>query len=134
MVASSITHASSISQSVQLATQGPRPNTEFIATLGSDTLTDRGYVRVKPTLQLASHSDIYAAGDIIDWAEQKQAAKTHAHAAVITANILSNLSGEKPAKEYKGSTELIIITNGKVRPLVCHLSQKPSAQSDFTCC
>lgn len=103
-----------ISQFVQVSSQGPRPNTAFISTLGSDTLTDRGYVRVKPTLQLVSHPDIYAAGDIIDWAEQKQAAKTHAHAAVVTANILSNLAGKKSAKEYKGSYELVVITNGKV--------------------
>jgi NADH dehydrogenase FAD-containing subunit len=96
-----------------VSTKGPRPNTAFIATLGSDTITDRGFVKVKPTLQLLSHSDIYAAGDVIDWAEQKQAAKTQGHAAVVTANILSDLAGEKPVKEYKGAYELIVITNGK---------------------
>lgn len=96
-----------------VSTKGPRPNTAFIATLGSDTITDRGFVKVKPTLQLLSHSDIYAAGDVIDWAEQKQAAKTKGHAAVVTANILSDLAGEKPVKEYKGAYELIVVTNGK---------------------
>jgi len=96
-----------------VSTKGPRPNTAFIATLGSDTITDRGFVKVKPTLQLLSHSDIYAAGDVIDWAEQKQAAKTQGHAAVVTANILSDLAGEKPVKEYKGAYELIVVTNGK---------------------
>jgi len=94
-------------------TTGPRPNTSFISTLGPDALTDRGTVRVNPTLQLVSHPDIYAAGDVIDWAEQKQAAKAGAHAAVIIANILSAVAGKTPTTQYKGSLELIVITNGK---------------------
>ncbi|KAK0466219.1 uncharacterized protein EV420DRAFT_1510619 [Desarmillaria tabescens] len=34
------------------------------------------------------------------------------HAALISANVLSYLDG-KPLKEYKGSYELILVTNGK---------------------
>jgi len=98
---------------VVVLTTGPRPNTSFISTLGLDTLTDRGTVKVKPTLQLVSHPDIYAAGDVIDWAEQKQAAKVAGHAAVIVANILSAVAGETPVTQYKGSFELILVTNGK---------------------
>jgi len=94
-------------------TTGPRPNTGFISTLGSDTLTERGNVKVEPTLQLASHPDIYAAGDVIDWAEQKQAAKYTAHAAVVVANILTVVAGQTPVTKYKGSLELIVVTDGK---------------------
>ena len=104
-----------INNNLQVLTTGPRPNTSFISTLGPDVLTDRGTVRVNPTLQLVSHPDIYAAGDVIDWAEQKQAAKAGAHAAVIIANILSVVAGKTPVAQYKGSLEFIVITNGKVR-------------------
>jgi NADH dehydrogenase FAD-containing subunit len=70
---------------------------------------------VEPTLQLPSHPDIYAAGDVIDWAEQKQAAKYTAHAAVVVANILNVVAGQTPVTKYKGSLELIVVTDGKVR-------------------
>ncbi|KAH7927289.1 FAD/NAD(P)-binding domain-containing protein [Leucogyrophana mollusca] len=96
-----------------LYTRGPRPNTDFINSLGSDSLNGRGYVKVKPTLQLLAHPDIFAAGDIIEWKEQKQAAKTHGHASVVVANVLAYLSGKPVTKPYKGSFEMMVITNGK---------------------
>ena len=103
------------SDHVQVLTRGPRPNTGFISTLGSDVLTERGRtVKVKPTLQLVSHDNIYAAGDIIEWAEQKQAIKTLGQAPVVVANILSSLAGKPPTARYKGSIEMIVVTNGKV--------------------
>lgn len=42
-------------------------------------------------------------------------AKYAAHADVVATNVISVLSNTAPAKEYKGSPELIILTNGKVR-------------------
>uniref|UniRef100_A0A0W0FF03 FAD/NAD(P)-binding domain-containing protein n=1 Tax=Moniliophthora roreri TaxID=221103 RepID=A0A0W0FF03_MONRR len=86
-------------------------------TCGPDTLTSRGFVKVKPTLQLPQHPNIFAAGDIIDWNEQKQAAKIKAHVSVVLKNITSYLSGKTITNKYKGSTELIIITNGKASEL-----------------
>ncbi|TFY70545.1 hypothetical protein EVG20_g2450 [Dentipellis fragilis] len=94
---------------------GARPATEFITSLGSDVLTSQGNVKVLPSLQLRSYPNIFAAGDVIDVDEQKQLAKTPAHAGVIVANVLSILSGGSATKEYKGSPELILITNGKNR-------------------
>ncbi|KAF8649402.1 hypothetical protein AX16_005843 [Volvariella volvacea WC 439] len=95
--------------------RGPRPNTAFIATLGNDVLTPQGFVKVKPTLQLASHPRIFAAGDVIDWKEQKQVGKYPAHAAVVADNVVSVLNDGQPGKVYKGSYELIVITIGKTR-------------------
>ncbi|KAL4267990.1 FAD/NAD(P)-binding domain-containing protein [Pleurotus pulmonarius] len=93
-------------------TRGGRPRTEFIKTLAPDALTDGGRVKVRPTLQLASFDDIFAGGDILDVEEEKQLAKAFSHVKILTANILASISN-KPLKAYKGSTEMILITNGK---------------------
>lgn len=82
--------------------------------LGQDALGANKHVKVRPTLQLASHESIFALGDIILWDEQKQAFKAHGHASVIAANILSLLNGSKLRKEYKTGREMILVTNGKV--------------------
>jgi hypothetical protein len=39
--------------------------------------------------------------------------KALAHSAIVASNIVAYLDN-KPLKEYKGSSEIIIITNGKV--------------------
>lgn len=96
-----------------VSARGPRPNTEFIASsLGSSVVNPRGYVKIRPTFQLLEHSDVFALGDIIDWPEQKQLAKTWGHAGIVAANVEACLSG-RPFKEYKGSSEMIAITVGK---------------------
>jgi thioredoxin reductase len=100
---------------VQVQARGSRPNTAFIAKLGSSVLTEQGYVKVQPTLQLTSYRNIFAGGDVIDWKEQKQAAKAGSHAAIIVANVVAYLAS-RPLKPYKGSPEMIGITNGKVGP------------------
>jgi NADH dehydrogenase FAD-containing subunit len=82
--------------------------------LGQDVLTSRKHVKVLPTLQLQSHPSIFALGDILDWDEQKQAAKTGGHTSIITANTLSILKGSKPQKNYKSGAEMILLTNGRV--------------------
>ena len=94
---------------------GPRPNTTFIASsLEPATLTDSGYVKVTSKLQLPTYPSIFAGGDIIDWPEQKQAGKTRGHASVVVPNVLSFLADQEPSKHYKGSPEMIVVTNGKV--------------------
>jgi NADH dehydrogenase FAD-containing subunit len=67
-------------------------------------------------MQVVNHPRVFAAGDVVEWNEQKQIPKGQAHAAVIKENvlILLGLSTKKPAT-YKGSAEMIILTNGKVR-------------------
>ena len=83
-------------------------------------LNSRKFVRVRPTLQLQEYTDIFALGDIIDWKEQKQVAKAWGHAGIVAANVDAHLSGRK-LKDYKGSPEMILITNGKVW-LFCFLT------------
>ena len=103
----------------QVSARGPTPNTGFVeSSLGAHTVNSRKYVRVRPTLQLQEYTDIFALGDIIDWKEQKQITKAWGHAAIVAANVEAYLAGRK-LKEYKGSPEMAMITNGKVRCLVC---------------
>ncbi|KAL1950022.1 hypothetical protein VTO73DRAFT_5144 [Trametes versicolor] len=92
---------------------GARPNTDFISTLGQNVVTSKGTVRVNEFLEVPGHPGVFAGGDIIDWDEQKQAAKAGTHAQVIIANVTSFLEGKPLKKAYKGSPELIIIPIGK---------------------
>ncbi|TBU44038.1 FAD/NAD(P)-binding domain-containing protein [Dichomitus squalens] len=92
---------------------GSKPATSFISSLGSDVLTSSGTVRVNEFLEVVGHAGVFAGGDIIDWEEQKQAAKAGGHAAIIVANIISFLQGQPLKKAYKGSPELILIPLGK---------------------
>lgn len=93
---------------------GPKPNTDFIGkSLGPEVLTDTKLVKVEKTLQLSSHPAIFAVGDILNWKEQKQAAKANGHGPVVVANVLNLLAGRPVRKEYKGCPEVIMITNGK---------------------
>lgn len=110
----------SLDADLVVAARGPRPNSEFIAdSLGSDSVSDSGFVKINATMQLQSYPSIFALGDVIDFPEQKQVTKYPGHVEVVTANILSMLDGMKPTKDYKGTMELIFITNGRVRPDAC---------------
>lgn len=71
-------------------------------------------MKVLPTLQLHSHPRIFAGGDIIEWKEQKQAAKAPNHASVIAKNAVALLEGKEMKVTYKGSPELIAVSFGKV--------------------
>jgi len=100
----------------QVVALGPKPNTDFIEeSFGPSALTKTKLVKVKKTLQLASHPAIFAVGDIVDWKEQTQAAKAIGHAPVVAANVVNLLAGRPIRNEYGGFPEVIAIANfGKV--------------------
>ncbi|KAJ7509427.1 hypothetical protein B0H11DRAFT_1249216 [Mycena galericulata] len=93
-------------------TGASHPNTAFLNTLDTDALTSAGFVKVKPTLQLLNYPNIFAAGDIVDWKEQKQAIKSGAHAQLVVKNIASYIKGAS-LKNYSTTFEAIVLTNGK---------------------
>jgi len=100
----------------QVRTSGPRPNTEFLASsLGADVLTEQKHVRVTPQLQVIGHPSVFAAGDIMDWPEEKQFGKTIDQAPVVAENMVSYLADKPLKKKYSGAPEAIFLTNGKVR-------------------
>jgi NADH dehydrogenase FAD-containing subunit len=99
---------------LKIPAYGPKPNTEFIAqSLGANVLSSNKYIKVQPTLQLIDYPNIFVIGDAVDNTEQKQAAKAAAHAAIVGGNVIALLEG-KALNPYKGSSEMIAITLGKV--------------------
>ncbi|EIN04058.1 FAD/NAD(P)-binding domain-containing protein [Punctularia strigosozonata HHB-11173 SS5] len=94
-------------------TRGGRPNTDFIRSCLPNLLNDTGQIRVRPTLQTLDYPDIFAIGDCTDWNEQKQIGKYYSHVSVCAANVIGYLRQVKTMKVYKGSYEMIVITNGQ---------------------
>ncbi|KAJ3755187.1 hypothetical protein EV360DRAFT_73067 [Lentinula raphanica] len=97
-----------------LRTWGARSNTSY---LPPSFLTANGTVKVLPTLQLPDHPKIFALGDMIEWDEQKTSAKAQmGHAPVVAKNVELYLKGadlSKEGKMYKGSMEMIMVSNGR---------------------
>ncbi|KIK61786.1 hypothetical protein GYMLUDRAFT_42829 [Collybiopsis luxurians FD-317 M1] len=105
-------------------TWGTRPNTSY---LPSDVLSSSGHVKILPTFQLLAHPNVFAFGDIIDWNEQKTAVKASVfQAPMVGKNIIAYLnlverdgtskvilSASSTSVKYKGSLEVIGISNGK---------------------
>lgn len=130
----------------QVPTYGYRPATSFLSSLEPSILSSNGAIKVNSHLQVGnpSFANIFAAGDAIDWDEEKQSTsrsplsftppyrvqpgeteqrtndtfhavmKTSGHAKVVSANILNYLQGKPPTQVYKGSIEGINMTTGKV--------------------
>ncbi|TFK82196.1 FAD/NAD(P)-binding domain-containing protein [Polyporus arcularius HHB13444] len=92
---------------------GSKPNTEFVKSLGDGVVNEHGFVKVNEFLEVPGHPGVFAVGDIIDWKEQKQAAKANNHIKVVAANVLSFLQGKPLKQKYKGSAEMILIPLGK---------------------
>jgi len=93
--------------------RGAGPNTSLLQSLEPSPLTDRGYVKVLPGLQLQSHPSIFALGDITDLQETKQFQKTAGHASVVVPNVLSYLEGEELKQHCKPGKDIIMISNGR---------------------
>lgn len=92
---------------------GSRPNTAIVSSLVPSPLSSNGSLKVKPTLEVQGHAGIFAVGDVVDWNEQKQAAKGANHLGIVVPNVVSYLEGQPLKKAYKGSPELILIPLGK---------------------
>jgi NADH dehydrogenase FAD-containing subunit len=68
---------------------------------GIARLNRRGQLPVTPQLNVEGHDHVYAVGDVTDVPEEKRAGFAMQHAEVVAANIIAQLSGETPVKEYQ---------------------------------
>ncbi|KAK9325324.1 hypothetical protein V1517DRAFT_285301 [Lipomyces orientalis] len=93
-------------------TMATKPVTEMYPETWKD---DRGYIRVKDTLQLVDDDSIFAIGDLNDIREGKTAGKIHYSLPVVYSNILSLVNDKKPSKVYNPPAEYIALTMGKYR-------------------
>ncbi|KAF8330676.1 hypothetical protein F5887DRAFT_1178575 [Amanita rubescens] len=108
-------HGESLVADLVVPCRGGKMNTEFIATLGEDVLWSSKCVRINPAFQLLHHKRIFAAGDVIEWEEQKQLSKALNHADMIAKNVIYVAKREDPPMIYKGSAEVIGLSMGKGR-------------------
>ncbi|KAL1937836.1 hypothetical protein VTO73DRAFT_12856 [Trametes versicolor] len=91
---------------------GSRPNSSFLKTFDEDVLTSYGAVRVDEHLELPGHPGVFAAGDVTNLPETKQASKAHRHVPIIVENVISFLRGTPSRRVYKGLPEALVITLG----------------------
>lgn len=101
-----------------MTASGADPNTSLFKFILPTPLGNRNNVEVESTLQVRGHSSIFAAGDIVNLPEVKQFSKTSGHAKVVVANIMSYLQGRQLEKQYKHGREIIVVSNGRVSPLL----------------
>ncbi|KAG8972930.1 hypothetical protein FRB90_010091 [Tulasnella sp. 427] len=102
-----------------LPTWGGHRNTGYLKSFDSTILTPEGNVRVLPSLRVPLNSgktNVYAAGDVIDWNEQKQLAKVPGHVPIVVANILASIEGKPAPKTYGGPMmEVMVLPAGPTK-------------------
>ncbi|KDE03184.1 hypothetical protein MVLG_06304 [Microbotryum lychnidis-dioicae p1A1 Lamole] len=98
---------------------GSTPNSELVKAFDEQLVNEKGYVKVKPSLQVAASTPeldhFYAIGDVTDVKEAKQAVTAKAQAPIAAANILASIKGIKSLKPYKPAGDLIVVTVGPRR-------------------
>ncbi|KAI0823949.1 FAD/NAD-P-binding domain-containing protein [Trametes gibbosa] len=92
---------------------GSRPNTSFLKTFDGEVLNEYGAIRVDEHFEVPGHPGVFAAGDVTNRKETKQASKAHRHVPIVVENVISFLQGQPFKRMYKGLPESIIITLGK---------------------
>ncbi|KAJ7712027.1 hypothetical protein B0H16DRAFT_1814924 [Mycena metata] len=95
-----------------IPTRGGRPNTAVVSTLGPGLLSEEGYIKADPHLQVKGLPGIFVGGDVLDWQEVKQVAKVPGHISVVVANVKSFIRNKRQTAIYNGTFELIVVTNG----------------------
>ena len=117
-----ITNAPTVSAEFVILATGQQPNNLLVANLGSSSSGQsiinpkNGFIRVRPTLQLADsmYDHLFAVGDIADTGLHKAARPGVAQARVAAQNILALLEGRLPGEEFPVLPPAIHITLGMV--------------------
>ncbi|KAK4052464.1 hypothetical protein OIV83_002266 [Microbotryomycetes sp. JL201] len=95
-----------------LIATGNKPNTSLVSQYDSAAVNSAGLVKVQPTLQLVSHDNMFAIGDVTDVQETKLAYNSEAHVPVIVSNVLSLIKQSATSKTLKPGAKVIVVTCG----------------------
>ncbi|ETS85423.1 hypothetical protein PFICI_03448 [Pestalotiopsis fici W106-1] len=114
-----------LSADVIVPAVGQTPNTQFLSGLApssQDSLVNpaNGFIRVKPTLQLADpkYPNIFAVGDVADSGAHKAARPGGAQAAVLARNLVAMIEGKEPSENIVVSPPAIHLSLGLTKNLV----------------
>nr|KAJ3418385.1 Apoptosis-inducing factor 2 [Polyrhizophydium stewartii] len=110
-----------------------RPNSDLIATLPGDSHTDgKGFIRVKPTLQIASdeYPNIFSLGNVAATGAALTSLNASKQAEIVTGNIIALLRG-KPLENFTiPKQNLIIVTLGP-QTAFGEIPMVPNFMADF---
>jgi len=98
-----LSDGSVIEADMKVVATGMRANSQPLQPLLNDALTTNGYLRVRPTLQVEGHDNVFAIGDILDLLIPKLAANIRKQKKVIATNLQSLILGKRPTKELSSS-------------------------------
>ncbi|KAF3931161.1 hypothetical protein ABW19_dt0200272 [Dactylella cylindrospora] len=83
---------------------GQKPTSNLVSQFSPSSVSESGYIRVKPTMQIAdeSFSNVYACGDVTDThIANPNARAAFCQALVVVDNVLSATKGKAPKRVYK---------------------------------
>lgn len=83
---------------------GQKPNSHILEDVSPSVISDSGYIKVLPTLQIAdkTHSNIYAIGDVAETnVPMPNARSARTQASVAASNVISSVKGKSPSTFYK---------------------------------
>ncbi|KAI5920985.1 hypothetical protein F4810DRAFT_680490 [Camillea tinctor] len=101
---------------------GQKPDSRIIRALSPNSISESGYILVRPTLQIQDDSlpNIYACGDVAETHVERPNARSAGNQALVAAdNILLAIQGKEPKRVYKhhwveGVTKLTLGLNKSV--------------------
>lgn len=92
---------------------GSKPATGFLRSSSyRDSINPDGTLKVRPTLQLVGHDNVYAIGDVTDIPETKRADAARRHAQVTVANLVEQLEGRQPSHTYVPNVNWMVLPLG----------------------
>ena len=91
---------------------GIKPNCPFMKNHFPNSINEKGQIRINKYLQIVGNENIFAPGDVNDFAIEKTAQNANYQAAKAARNIL-RIEKKKPLVEYKGWHGPMVISLGK---------------------
>lgn len=116
-----LTNGETISADFLIRATGQKPNTQLINSLEPSTSEPlvnpkNGFIRVKPTMQLADpkYPNIFSVGDIADSGARKTVRAAIPQVSIIAQNIMQMIDGKEADNEFKPTPMGIHLSLGRV--------------------